>query len=69
VTNVQLFNQINTYTLPGVYIGGEVVPPTATNPFAVEPVTPSIVPYGGNLLPSILVKTGTSSYEPWTLDF
>lgn len=68
-SNLQLFTQSSTYHLPGVYIGDEAVETTATNPFAIQPVTPVIVPSTSNLLPTILVKTGSSSYNPWTLDF
>jgi hypothetical protein len=35
VINLQLYVQQNTYFLPGVYIGDEQPPLTATNPFAV----------------------------------
>lgn len=62
VPNLQLYVQQNTYVLPGVYIGDEQPPLTAVNPFAVQPVTPPIVPSPTNLLPTILIKTSATSF-------
>jgi hypothetical protein len=62
VPNLQLYVQQNTYVLPGVYIGDEQPPFTAVNPFAVQPVTPPIVPSPTNLLPTILIKTSATSF-------
>jgi hypothetical protein len=66
---LQLYVQSNTYVLPGVYIGDATPPPQLVNPFAVQPVTPSITPSPTNLLPTILIKTSATSFEPWTIDF
>jgi hypothetical protein len=67
--SLSIYTQSNTYVLPGVYIGSASPSPTAVNPFAVVPVTPVVVPSSGNYLPTVYVKTTTSSYLPWTIDF
>jgi hypothetical protein len=69
IINLQLYVQQNTYVLPGVYIGDVIPLPNSVNPFAVQPVTPSITPSPSNLLPTILIKTSATSFEPWTIDF
>lgn len=67
--SLQIYTQSDAYVLPGVYIGNAATNPTAENPFAIKPITPSITPLSGSYLPTINVKTTFSSFEPWTIDF
>ncbi len=66
---MQLYVQSQTYVLPGVYIGDATPPPQLVNPFAIQPVTPPIQPSPTNSLPTILIRSGATSFEPWTIDF